>query len=131
MGYCADWFGIPILGFWEMLGITTALLFAYFSIRALTRADSNSKSAHHGSELSERESEEMIWNCVESALQEREAQEESRDGSLQERTKERWQSFCERLSDEEKHRLKLLLEQKVFLPQSPVHKSTEATPGSK
>lgn len=131
MGYCADWFGIPILGFWEMLGVTTALLFAYFSVRALMRDEKSSRPSSRESGLSTHEKEAMIWKSVESALKEREGEPETRDGSIQERTKERWQSFCERLTEEEKNRLKLLLEQKVFLPKNSVPKSSEATPGSK
>lgn len=98
MGYCADWFGIPILGFWEVLGIFTALLFGYFSIRALRSIPSENSSER--SDLDSFDSPPMNL----------------RETTIQERTRERWQSFCDRLSEEEKSRLRTVLEQRVITP---------------
>ena len=36
LGLCINWFPLAeVIGFWEMLGITTALVFSSFSVRAL------------------------------------------------------------------------------------------------
>lgn len=38
LGLCTNWFPLAeFIGFWEMLGITTALVFSSFSVRALRR----------------------------------------------------------------------------------------------
>ena len=118
MGYCADWFGFPVLGFWEILGIFTAILFGYFSIRALLqlrtdRPDPRSQPPHNDAVP---QSETRF--APPSFLDDSEEIDGDRDSTIQGKARERWQSFCERLSDEEKHRLRSMLEQRVITPGS-------------
>ncbi len=102
LGYCADWFGIPILGFWEVLGILTALLFGYFSIRSLRRTPPENKNLRNSDSPDREVTDPSLFNV--------------RDITIQERTRERWQSICDHLSEEEKSRLRTLLEQRVITP---------------
>lgn len=90
MGMCADWFGLPVLGFFETLGILTAAIFSLFALRFLRRKSSSATGptlAHPTSDADRlSESNEPLPT-----------------------PRDRWERFCERLSDEEKRRVRDLL----------------------
>lgn len=123
LGYCADWFGLPVLGFWEVLAIATGLLVSFLAARILFRSRSVSLEPSLSAVTSELDTGDLSLGDVEPV----ESVSPLRRETIQERTRERWQAFCERLSDEEKRSLRSILEQKVLSSRPPSGSSSSPT----
>lgn len=105
LGLCTDWFPLAeFFGFWEMMGISIALVFTSFSIRALRRsqrarlASASDSPAQPVDELS--------------ALLDEPA---SNVPAAPKRTS-RWRDLFNQLSDEEKRKLKTIMEEHCVRP---------------
>lgn len=123
LGYCADWFGLPVLGFWEVLAIATGLLVSLLAARILFRSRATSLQLSLSAVTPEFDPGDLPLSDVEPV----ESALPLRRETIQERTRERWQAFCERLSDEEKRSLRSLLEQKVLSSRPPSGSSSSPT----
>ncbi len=107
LGLCTNWFPLAhLLGFWEVMGISTAVLFSSLAIHSLRRSRiSRASSAAPLFPPDDLEPDTGEYRAV-----------RNDPGSL--RRREGWRPLIKQLSDEEKQRLKLLMEERCFGPGS-------------
>ncbi|MGE3802127.1 MAG: hypothetical protein AB7H80_14010 [Candidatus Kapaibacterium sp.] len=114
LGLCTNWFPpARFLGFWEVMGISTAILFASLALNALRRNRlSSSTSSVHSQEQAPVENESFT---------------QTKQPSLQQRSGG-WRPLVQQLSDEEKEHLKVMMEERCFgIGSSELSKNEEKT----
>lgn len=101
LGLCTNWFPLAeFIGFWEMLGITSALVFSSFSIRALRRTQQSALLAPPGTQPPTSNSEAPLPPNPKPA-----------DSPPPEHSSSSWRDLFNQLSAEEKQTLKSIMEQ--------------------
>ncbi|MCB0712408.1 MAG: hypothetical protein KDD67_08780 [Ignavibacteriae bacterium] len=114
LGLCTNWFPpARFLGFWEVMGISTALLFASLALNALRRSrlSSSTSSAH----------------TPEQTPMGKESFSQTKSPSVQQRSGG-WRPLVQQLSDEEKEHLKIIMEERCFgIGSSELSKDEEKT----
>ena len=101
LGVCSSWLPFAhILGFWEIMGISTAILFTTLAIRSLQRNRLSKSGKEQKPEAPTLNTPSDTCTCSPSSLP-------------QQRT-QGWRMLFEQLSDEEKKDLKILMEERCF-----------------
>ena len=99
LGLCTNWFPpAEIIGFWEMMGISTSLLFATLSFRSLRQGRILTSDASSPDPASSQHRE-----CYENAFR-----------RLASTPEQGWKALFEELTDDERQRIKDIMEQKCF-----------------
>lgn len=114
LGLCKNWFPpAELVGFWEMMGISTAFLFAGLSIRVLRQSKEGEQEEHSA-----------FATPTDSCITTHPEQEKSPDQP--QKNASRWKALFNQLSEEEKQKLKVMMEK--HCGDSDVH--PEGSPGS-
>lgn len=106
LGLCINWFPLAeVIGFWEMLGITTALVFSSFSIRALRHVrQAGSPSPEHSTPP------------VEDSLPVPDPHPAEQTAFVPQKRTGSWRDLFDQLSAEERENLKRIMEQHCVPP---------------